>query len=846
MKNNKTKVVKSTLKPRKFKSLTLGQLCSCCDPKKFKFKSTQKIPKLNEIIGQERAVHALEFGLEIKDHGYHIYALGPSGTGKATTIRKYLEIEAKNQETPPDWLYIHNFDDSDKPKTLQLPAGKGREFRDDIDQLVVELKTEVPKAFEGEAYGRERQSIEKEFHNQSEQLFTALTQKASERGFQLIQTTQGFAVVPMINNKVLTPKEHAALDEKKRTQIKNNQEKLIAEVHEAMRELEQLQKEVRQKMRELDQRVVSFSVSHLITALKEKYRDYPDVIQFLIEVQNHLLKNVTPFKQIKQTEGPPIQEQLMMLGGGSNEITFDEYRVNLIVDNSKTEGAPVIFEKNPIGPNLIGRIEQQGLFGALVTNFRMIKGGALHRANGGYLVLEMLSLLKKPFAWEMLKRALKNREIVIENMMESLGAFTTRTLEPMPIPLATKVILIGNPMFYYLIYEYDPEFKELFKVKADFAGYMERNNQTDYQYAQFIGMVCEEEKLNHFAPSGVAKIIEYGSRLVAHQQKVTTKFGDIVDIIRQAAFWARKHRHQLVVVEDVQKALDEKIYRSNRIEEVMREMVAEKTIKISTTGSVVGQINGISVLSLGDYSFGKPSRITAQTYVGGDGLVSIEREIKMGGPIHNKASLIIAGYLGGKYAQDVPMALSASITFEQVYEEIEGDSASAAEIFVLLSSLSGYPIRQDLAITGSVNQHGEIQAIGGVNEKIEGVFQVCKLFGLTGKQGVIIPESNVQHLMLNDEVLNAVKKGQFHIYSIAMIDEGIELLTGKPAGVRKADGLYPKDTVNFAVQNKISELAKKAVRFHSKKDKAESEKKAAEVNAKKEKISKRKRKKAKK
>lgn len=794
-----------------FKTLSHAQLRRVCDCKKLKFENTATLPSLQEIIGQDRAVHALTFGLDIHDNGYHIYALGPIGTGKTTVIRKYLVKEAKRKAVPPDWLYINNFDDNDKPKKLQLPAGKGREFRDDMNQMVSELKNEVPKAFEAESYEKEREGIEKEFRTHSDELLQALAKKAAEREFQLIQTTHGFAVLPTVNGKVMTATEHAKLGEKQRKSIEAKQEELINEVHETMRHFEQLQREGRERMNELDQRVVSFAVNHIIDAIKQKYSHFSEIVDYLAAVRTHLLKNVQAFKRIKQNENVSMQERLLAYGG--NEPTFEEYKVNLIVDNSKTEGAPVVFETNPIGPNLIGRIEQQGLFGALVTNFLMIKGGALHRANGGYLILDFLDVLKKPLAWEMLKRALKNKELVVESMIENLGVFSTRTLEPEPIPLQVKVVLVGNPMFYYLVYEYDPEFRELFKVKADFATYMPWDDNTAYQYAEFISMVCNEEKLPHFSPDAVAKIVEYGSRIVEHQQKLSTKFGDIADIIRESSYWANKQQKTLVTAIDVQKALDEKVYRANRIEEIIREMIAEKTIKISTTDATVGQINGLSVLSMGDYAFGKPSRITAKTYVGGSGIVSIEREIDMGGPIHNKASMIIAGYLGGKYAQKVPIALSASLTFEQVYEGVEGDSASAAEIYAIISSLSEIPLRQDLAITGSVNQHGEIQAIGGVNEKIEGFFRVCKVFGLTGKQGVIIPESNAKHLMLHEEVLAAVKAGKFNIYTIATIDEGIPLLLNKPAGELKKDGTYPKGTINQIVQQKVVDFASKAKEF---------------------------------
>ncbi|KPJ67458.1 MAG: hypothetical protein AMJ43_04165 [Coxiella sp. DG_40] len=781
--------------------LPIKQLRHYCDPKEFDFTSTKNLSQLEEFIGQDRALNALSFGIEIKDHGYHIYALGPVGTGKTTIVRKFLEKDAKNKPVPNDWLYINNFEDQDKPRTLCLPAGKGREFKDDMDQMVVELKTEVPKAFEGKDYEQEQERIEQEFQKRSKELLLELEKKAEQMGFRLLQTPQGMAAVPIGEEKEIE------LDEQKRQEIDAKQDELQGEMRETLRQVEELQKQGKERMYELDQRVVGFAVDHLINDLKGKYNSYQPVVEFLSETRANLLKNVQAFKQIKQMEHMPQPSKISMIFGGQ-EPAFDEYRVNLIVDNSKLQGAPVILEKNPIGPNLLGRIEQQGWFGTLVTNFRMIKAGSLHRANGGYLIIEALDLLTKPLAWQILKRALKNKEIAVESMAEALGAFITRTLEPEPIPLRTKVILIGDPFLYYLLFNWDQDFTELFKIKADFETKMERNPETTKQYAQFVGDICREEGLKHFSPCAVSRIVEHGARSVDHQKKLVTKFGDIVDLIRQSNYWANKNGNDLVKGVDVQKALDEKIYRSNRIEQLIQEMIKEGTILIDTQGEVVGQINGISVLSLGDYSFGKPSRITARTYVGNEGVMNIDREVKLGGPIHNKAAMILSGFFGGKYALNIPLAFSASLTFEQLYEEVEGDSATSAEIYALLSSLSDYPIRQNLAVTGSANQRGEVQAIGGVNEKIEGFFQVCKIKGLTGNQGVIIPKSNVEHLMLHDNVIDAVKQGKFHIYAISNISEGIELLTGKDS-----------KTIDDAVQKKILELAKKAKEFGEKKGK---------------------------
>ncbi|MDA8165775.1 MAG: ATP-binding protein, partial [Desulfobacteraceae bacterium] len=715
---------------------------------------------------------------------------------------------------PDDWLYVNNFEDEDKPRALRLPAGKGREFRDDMDHLVEDLKSDVPRGFESKEYEREREKIEEEFQDKAKQLFEKLNERAQERGFGLVQTPHGLMIVPIKDGELLSPDELEKMGEKEQQRVERGRDELQEEMRETMRMVQDLQGEGKKRARELDQRVVGFAVDHLINDLKEKYAPYDGVGRFLDEARAFLLKNVHAFRQIKQMEEAPQQQKMAiaMMGGG-RQPTFDEYRVNLVVDNSDCTGAPVDMEGNPTGPNLIGRIEHMGQFGTLVTNFGMIKGGALHRCNGGYLMLDVYEVLTKPLSWHVLKRALKNREITIEGMGEAYGLITTRTLQPEPIPLDIKVILTGDPYIYYLLYSYDPDFQELFKVKADFETSIDWSETTAEQYAQFIGNVCREEKLKHFSPSGVAKVVEYGSRLASNRKKIATKFGEVVDLVRQASYWAGTNGNKHVQAGDVKKAIDEQIYRSNRIEERLREMIEEGTILIDTEGSEVGQVNGLAVLQLGDYAFGKPSRVTARTHMGSNGVVNIDREAKLGGPIHNKGTMILSGYLGGKYAQEVPLTLTASITFEQLYEGVEGDSASSTELYALLSSLSRLPVRQELAITGSVNQHGEVQAIGGVNEKIEGYFEVCRAKGLTGRQGVMIPAANCLHLMLREPVVEAVAAGRFHIYPIETIDQGIGLLTGTEAGERQEDGTYPESTVNWLVQNRIRDLAEKAKAF---------------------------------
>lgn len=800
----------------KYARIEVDHLRRTCDPALFEFESTEELSPLDAVIGQQRAVRAVSFGIDIESPGYHMYAMGPAGTGKTTTIQKFLQRKAADRPVPDDWCYVNNFENTDKPRALRLPAGKGCEFQADVDRLVEDLQTEVPRAFESEEYQQGQERIEEEFQKRRQALFEELAQEAESKGFRLVQTQQGLVVAPVRQGNVISPDEFSQLGEAARQQLERRQQELQEKLRETMRQVQQLQKQAREDVRELDRRMVSFAVEHLINELKEAYAAFDAIVEFLEQVRADILDRVQTFKQLQQQQQAPQQMPAAMMQGaiqGMQQSLFNRYRANLIVDNCDTEGAPVVLESNPSFHNLIGRIEHQAQFGALVTDFNMIKGGALHRANGGYLMVNTRDILTKPFAWEALKRALKNKEICIETMGQEFRAIATATLEPEPIPLDVKVVLLGNPLLYYMLYNLDEDFRELFKVKADFAQRMEWSDESVEQYAQFIATICREEGLNHFAPSGVARIVEQSARMVGHKEKLATKFGEVVDLIREASYWAGTNGHDLVQADDVRQAIEEKVYRSNRMEERIREMIDEGTILIDTEGDVTGQVNGISVVPLGDYSFGKPSRITARTHVGSKGVVNIDRETKLGGRIHNKGVMILSGYLGGKYAQDEPLAFSASLTFEQLYEEVDGDSAASAELYALLSSLSDMPLRQDLAVTGSVNQRGEVQAIGGVNEKIEGFFDVCRLKGLTGEQGVVIPQSNVRHLMLREDVVEAVEAGEFHIYPVSTIDDGITLLTGVEAGQRQADGTYPDGTVNWAVQDRLQELAEKVKAF---------------------------------
>lgn len=794
------------------KELSPESLRRVCDPAGFSFQSTEELEMLKEVIGQERAVRALGFGIDIDSPGYHLFAVGVTGTGKTTTIRKLLERKAADEPVPDDWCYVNNFDDSDKPRALRLPAGKGCEFRDDLEKFVEELKVEVPRAFEGEDYQKEAQNVQQEYQKRQQALFEDLKNEAESRGFRLMQAPQGLLLAPVLDGKPVTPDEFDKFDDETRRRVERGQQELQEKLQETMRRAQQLQKEANERLRDLDKQIVAFVMKNNVDELREKYQAFDAVLEHLEKVQADIGNRVQELKQLGRAKEGQQQSPFAQLAGMQGP-GFDNYRVNLVVDNCETNGAPVILERNPTAQNLVGRIEHEARFGALVTNFTMLKGGALHRANGGYLIVEAMDVLTKPFSWVTLKRALKNKEAKIETVAEQYFAISTRGVEPEPIPLDVKVVLIGDPYVYYLLYYRDDEFQELFKVKADFDSRTDWTSEMVEGYARFIGTLCREEGLKHFDPTGVAKVIEEAARMVSDQKKLATRFAHLVDLVRESSYWAGKNGNGLVRAGDVEQAIREGLYRLNQAEERMQELVEEGSILIDTEGEALGQVNGVSVMLLGSFAFGKPSRITARTYVGGAGLVNIDRESKLGGRIHNKGVMILSGYLGGKFALEIPLALSASITFEQLYEEVEGDSASSAELYALLSSLSGLPIRQDLAVTGSVNQHGQIQPIGGVNQKTEGFFDVCKRKGLTGTQGIIIPEQNRDNLMLREDVVEAVREGKFHLYPVKTVDEGIALLTGRQAGELQQDGTYPEGTVNRAVHDRLRELAQKGKSF---------------------------------
>ncbi len=779
--------------------LSPEQLRRTFDPHALGIETTEHIEPLEGIIGQRRAVSALQFGLGIQELGFNIYVAGPPGIGKMTAVRSFLEELARQKETPPDWCYVNNFEDPYHPKALRLPPGWGARFAQDIKNLIEHVRRELPKVFESEEYSARRDEIVKAINQQREAIINRVQEKASQAGFLLQAAPFGILIVPVLGGRPLSDAEFQSLPPAAREDIQRRRDALQEDLKVAMKEIRALEKLAQERLTELDRHVTLYMVGGLIDDLREKYRELPEVLEYLDALQKDILENIELFKGEQKSEGelPPW----------AKELPFRKYSVNVLVDNSKQHGAPVVVELNPVYHNLFGRIEKETQFGALYTDFTMIKAGSLHRANGGYLVLPIEDVLRSLLSWDGLKRALRSREIFIEELGERLGFIATKSLRPQPIPLDVKVVLVGHPIFYYLLHAYDEEFPELFKVKADFDTRMDASAENIRDFLKFLCTFCQKERLKHLDNTAVAKLLEHAARLAEDQQKLSTHFGAIADIIREANYWALQEGSSYIGARHVQKALDEKVYRSNLIQERIQEMIARGTLLIDTEGQAVGQVNGLSIIHLGDYTFGKPSRITASVGAGREGIIDIEREVELGGPIHSKGVLILSGYLAQKYAQDKPLTLTAKLVFEQSYEGVEGDSASSTELYALLSALSGVPIKQGIAVTGSVNQHGEVQAIGGVNEKIEGFFDICKIKGLTGEQGVLIPKSNVQNLMLREDVVEAVRAKKFHIWAVSTIDEGIEILTGVPAGERGRDGKFPEGTVNYLVDRRLREFA---------------------------------------
>jgi lon-related putative ATP-dependent protease len=791
------------------KTLSPDDLYRRCDPKMFPFGTTGDLPALDGIIGQQRALDAIDFGLNLRSTGFNIYVLGDSGTGKTSAIRSFLSKKAGTEIIPPDWCYVYNFRAPADPIAIWLEPGRGSEFRKDMQEFIAHLKVEIPKIFESKEYKKQRNAATEEFQKKQKELFEALEKEAESRGFKIKAAMGGFSIVAIgTSGEPMTEEEFNALDPGRKNALQENGKHIQEKLDDAMRVLKREEKATGEKLNELERDATLSVLGHLVEDIKARYPNNEKLIGYMDAVQEDVLANVEDFKAPPEETPPP---QLPFLKMQKQEPDFTRYAVNALVNNGSLSGSPCVFESNPTYYNLFGRVEHRLQFGAAVTDFTMIKAGSLHKANGGYLVVNALDLLRNLFSYDALKRAIKNAEVKIEDVWEQYRLMTTATMRPETIPLNVKVILIGSPEIYSLLFNLDEEYRELFKVKADFDNRIERTDDNVRSYAAFVSTKTREERLLPFDASGVSRVVEYGSRLAEHQEKLSTKFSDVSNLIRESHYWAKSMDADVVSGAHVEKALDEKIHRHSRIEDRMREGMAEGTLIVETSGEIAGQVNGLAVLDMGDYSFGKPSRITAAVYTGKGGVVNIERETKLSGKIHEKAVLILSNYLGRKYAAKKPISLSASITFEQLYGMIEGDSATCAELYSLLSAISGVPIRQNVAVTGSMDQNGNVQPIGGVNEKIEGFFDLCRLRGLTGEQGVVVPQRNVRNLMLKGEVVEAVREGKFRVHAIEHVEDGIEILMGIPAGAAGPDGKYPAGTLNRLVEDRLTEL-REAVR----------------------------------
>jgi lon-related putative ATP-dependent protease len=773
--------------------------------------TTADVSPLEGTIGQPRAVDAIAFGLEINASGYNLFVAGPAGSGRERTVLDYLHRFAPTRPEPFDWIYIYNFDQPDQPNVICMPRGRGRKFAADLDGFLEAAKREIPRAFESEDYEQHRRDALSELSQRRDALIDELQAFARDSGFGIEITPVGMVAVPLSHGKPLSDEEFQHLPNRTQQELEQRNKEIQERISDTLRQVRQIQKEGTERVRQLDHDVALFTVGPHLDELRENYADQPEILAYLNKIQSDLPEHIEDFRS--ETNEGQQQGILARLPGMQREEDLARYSVNVFVDNDQLVGAPVIVERNPTYYNLIGRVDYRATFGSMVTDFRQIKSGALQRANGGFLVLQVLEVLRTPFAWDALKRALISKEVTIENLGDQYTTLPTEHLRPEPIPLDVKVILLGPPEVYYLLYQLDSDFQELFKVKADFAPDMDWNDEHLGNYAAFISRLVREEGMRHFDRSAIARIVEHGSRLRDDQRKLSSRLRDIVDVVSEANYWASKNGHDIVQATDVDQAIAKQKYRSNLIQERIQEMINNGTILIDTAGAREAQVNGVSIIDLGGYAFGNPSRITARVSPGRGSVQSIEREIELSGPIHSKGFMILSGFLAGQYSQQHPLSINATITFEQSYDEVEGDSASSTELYALLSALSGLPLHQGVAVTGSVNQHGEIQAVGGVTSKIEGFFAVCKAKGLTGEQGVIIPASNVPNLMLEEEVIDAVRAGQFHIWAVRSIDEGIELLTGIPAGQRDSERQYPEGTVHRLVEDRLRAYAERLRAF---------------------------------
>ena len=789
--------------------LSPDKLYSQCQFDEHPFNSSTELEQLTQSVGQSRAMEAIEFAVGMEHEGYNLFALGSTGLGKNQVVTREIKNHAQQGTPPSDWCYVNNFKQPDKPKVLELPAGMGHKLCYDMEQLLEDLRNLIPAAFNSDEYRTRAQEINEELKDKKEETFSQLDQQAKEQDIALLRTPAGYTLAPIKNDEILSPDEFDKLPKNEQDKIEKAVDDLREKLKELIRQVPIWQKEVRQRIKDLDRETTEVTVAQLIAALTENYQNIEAVQSYIQSVKEDIIKNADVFRA--------AEEELISnpaLAAARHE-NFAAYKVNLLVDNSDTKGAPVVYEDSPGYMNLVGRVEHQAQFGTLITNFTLIKPGALHKANGGYLILDARKVLLSSFAWEALKRSLRSHEIRVEPLDKMLSLTSTISLEPEPIPLQLKLVLVGDRLLYYLLKEYDPEFARLFKVAADFSETLPRTPENTVLYARLLASLIAEENLQAFSRDALARVIEQCSRNAEDTEKLSLHMGKLIDLMREADYWSRKGDNTLVQAEHVQQAIDTQIYRMSQYQELAQESIERDIHKIDTSGRLVGQVNGLSVVQLGDHAFGRPSKISATARLGKGEVLDIEREVKLGGPIHSKAVMILSSYLSHHYARRQPLSLSASLVFEQSYGRIEGDSASVAELCALLSAICHIPLRQSLAITGSINQLGQVQAIGGVNEKIEGFFQVCKKRGLDGSHGVVIPKTNVANLMLHREVINAVTNGLFSIYAIETVDQCLELLTDMPAGVSDDTGMFTRDSFNARVQENLSEFNRLQKEFSS-------------------------------
>ena len=791
-----TEIVKS-------QELSAEQLRKTVDPASFEFETTADLEPLEGIVGQERGIEAIETALDMPEDGFNLYASGVVGTGRHSALLSRARQKAKDRPVPSDWSYVYNFDKPDRPRSLELPPGRGNELAADMERLIEHCQEEIPKAFSGEEYEKQKNEVTEQLSDKRQELIEELREKARKLDHAIQVTPAGIVAAPLVDGEPVSQQEFEQLPEEKKEELREKNEKVQELIRQTVAEGRELEQQMKEKTQELDREIGLFAVGHLLDDLKEKYSEFPEVLDYLDEVRDDIIENVELFRAAEQQQ----QQDIMGMKAAQIKQAYNKYKVNVVVDNSDAEGAPVVHERNPTYYNLIGQLEYKAQFGGMTTDFTMVRAGALLEANGGYLVLDVIDVLTNPLAWEALKRTLHTGEVKIENMWEQYRPIPAATIEPEAIPVDVKVMLVGNPLLYQLLYMLDDDFQRLFKIKADFDVEMDLTDEFCKRYAAFVSSRCEEADLPPFDRGATARIIEHGMRLAGHKERLSTRFLEVADLITESAQKAKTDESETVAAEHVRSAIEAQRQRSRMIQDKIQRMIEEDVLLIDTEEATPGQVNGLAVLDVGDYRFGKPSRITCVTSVGRAGVVNIERESKMSGSIHDKAVMILSGYMASRFGQDKPLALSASLCFEQSYSEVEGDSASCAELCAILSDLADLPLRQDIAITGSINQKGQVQAIGGANEKIEGFFEVCQQRGLTGDQGVIIPEADAQHLMLKDEVVEACEKGQFHVWTVGSVEEAIEILTGMPAGEKQEDGSYPEETVYGRVDSRLREMA---------------------------------------